>query len=312
MLAYEFMQRAMLAGALLGLIAPVLGVYLMLRRQVLMADTLSHVSLAGVAAGSLLGANPSIGGFVAAVIAALLIERLRGLYRTYAEVPVAILMTGGLATAVVLMSFGKTLSQSFSSYLFGSIVAVSDTQLGLIGGAAGVGLLFFAVFRRPLYALTFDEETAGISGVPVRALSTAFSVLTGMTVAAAMPVVGVLLVSALLVLPAALALRIAGGFFSAILLSVLIGLAGIFGGLTLSYTANTPPGGTIALLLLAFLLLGMAGQKLWLLGKRRANGGYAGRREQRGSSTSPRTIARVTHRTSKSQATNGKEGIETG
>ncbi|MEJ8306004.1 metal ABC transporter permease [Saccharibacillus sacchari] len=269
MLAYEFMQRAFLAGALIGLVAPVLGVYLMLRRQVLMADTLSHVSLAGVAAGSLLGVNPSIGGFVAAVAAALLIERLRGLYRTYAEVPVAIMMTGGLATAVVLMSFGRTLSQSFSSYLFGSIVAVSSTQLWLIGGATVLGLIFFIVFRRPLYTLTFDEETAGISGVPVKALSIAFSVLTGMTVAAAMPVVGVLLVSALLVLPAALALRIAGGFLSAVIGAVGIGLAGIFSGLTVSYVGNTPPGGTIALILLLFLLLGMALQKLRLLWKRK-------------------------------------------
>ncbi|WP_172257241.1 metal ABC transporter permease [Saccharibacillus deserti] len=284
MLAYEFMQRAFLAGALIGLIAPVLGVYLMLRRQVLMADTLSHVSLAGVAAGSLLGVNPSLGGFAAAVIAALLIERLRSVYRTYAEVPVAIMMTGGLALAVVLMSFGRTLSQSFNAYLFGSIVAVSETQLWLIGGAAAAGLLFFIVFRRPLYDLTFDGEAAGISGVPVRALSIAFSVLTGMTVAAAMPIVGVLLVSALLVLPAALALRIAGGFFSAIVIAVLVGLTGIFSGLALSYTENTPPGGTIALILLAFLLLGMALRKagLWISRRRHGKSGTRRKKERRG------------------------------
>ncbi|OWA33129.1 zinc ABC transporter permease [Saccharibacillus sp. O16] len=303
MLAYEFMQRALLAGTLLGLIAPILGVYLMLRRQVLMADTLSHVSLAGVAAGSLLGVNPSIGGFAAAVIAALLIERLRAVYRTYAEVPVALLMTGGLAVAVVLMSLGKSLSQSFSAYLFGSIVAVSSTQLGLIGAAAGIGLLFFSVFRRPLYAITFDEETAGISGVAVRRLSAAFSVLTGMTVAAAMPVVGVLLVSALLVLPAALALRIAGGFVAAMILSVGIGLVGIFGGLTLSYTVNTPPGGTIALLLLAFLILGIMAQKLWLMVRR--HGGY-GRRHTK-VVPAIKTVVRVTDRTEYRAAAQGKE-----
>ncbi|NGZ77824.1 metal ABC transporter permease [Saccharibacillus alkalitolerans] len=261
MLAYEFMQRAFLAGALIGLIAPILGIYLMLRRQILLADTLSHVSLAGVAAGALTGMNPSVGGFAAAVVAALLIERLRKGYRTYAEVPVAIMMTGGLALAVVLMNFGRTLSQSFNSYLFGSIVAVSETQLWLIGGATVVGLLFFFVFRRPMYDLTFDEEAAGISGVRVRTLTTAFSVLTGMTVAAAMPIVGVLLVSALLVLPAALALRIAGGFLSAVVIAIVVGLTGIFSGLTVSYFYNMPPGGTIALILLAFLLLGIGLQK---------------------------------------------------
>ncbi|MDO3413330.1 metal ABC transporter permease [Saccharibacillus sp. CPCC 101409] len=268
MFAYEFMHRAFWAGTFLGLSAPVLGVYLMLRRQVLMADTLSHVSLAGVALGTFMKWNPAMTGFAVAIAAGLLVEQLRRTYRTYSEVPVAIMMTSGLAFAVVLMSLGTNLSKSFSSYLFGSIVAVSDTQLRLIGGVALVGLLFFALLRRPLYNLTFDEETAAIGGVRVGPLSFAFSVLTGMTVAAAMPVVGVLLVSALMVLPAALALRIAGGFLSAILIAVAAGLTGIYGGLTASYYINTPPGGTIALILLVFLLTGIGCKRLTLIVRR--------------------------------------------
>lgn len=262
MLGYEFMQRAFWAGGLIGLIGPLLGVYLMLRRQVLMADTLSHVSLAGVALGSVLGWNPALSGFVVAVAGGLIIEQLRRSYRTYSELPVAIIMTSGLALAVVLMSLKQNLTKSFSSYLFGSIVAVSDTQLKLIALVAAAGLLYFIILRRPLYSLTFDEETAAISGVHTGWLSFSFAVLTGMTVAAAMPVVGVLLVSALIVLPASIALRMASGFTAAIIISISVGLTSVFSGLTASYYINTPPGGTIALILLVFLLLAIAVQKL--------------------------------------------------
>ncbi|MNI13996.1 High-affinity zinc uptake system membrane protein ZnuB [compost metagenome] len=270
MLGYEFMQRAFWAGGLIGIIGPLLGVYLMLRRQVLMADTLSHVSLAGVALGSVLQLSPALSGFAVAVAGGLVIEQLRRSYRTYSELPVAIIMTSGLALAVVLMSLKQNLSRSFSSYLFGSIVAVSDTQLGLIAIVAAAGLLYFIILRRPLYSLTFDEETASIGGVHTGLLSFSFAVLTGMTVAAAMPVVGVLLVSALMVLPASIALRIASGFSAAILISIGVGLAGVFSGLTASYYINTPPGGTIALILLGFLLCAIAVQKLLAFQKRRS------------------------------------------
>lgn len=259
---YEFMQRAFWAGGLIGIIAPILGVYLMLRRQVLMADTLSHVSLAGVALGSVMNLNPVLCGFAVAMIGALLVEQLRRSYRTYSEVPVAIIMTSGLALAVVLMSLKTNLSKTFSSYLFGSIVAVSNTQLWMMAAVCLIGLIFFICLRRPLYNLTFDEETASIGGVRVKGLSFAFAILTGMTVASAMPIVGVLLVSALIVLPAALALRISRSFATAIVIAVITGLAGIFSGLTASYQWNTPPGGTIALILLFFLLTGISAQKL--------------------------------------------------
>ncbi|GIP57187.1 metal ABC transporter permease [Paenibacillus sp. FSL W8-0186] len=259
---YEFMQRAFWAGAMLGIIAPVLGVYLMLRRQALMADTLSHVSLAGVALGSLLGMSPAVTGIAAAVLGGVLVDGLRRAYRTYSEMSVAIIMTSGLALAIVLMSLRTNWSKSFSSYLFGSIVAVNDAGLWLIGSVTAAGLIYLFVLRRPLYNMTFDEETAQISGMQVKRLSFSFAILTGMTVAAAMPIVGVLLVSSLMVLPASLALRMASGFTMAILVSVAAGWLGIFSGLTISYYVNVPPGGTISLMLLLMLLSAMLAQKL--------------------------------------------------
>src|SRR5690606_18127317 len=133
---------------MLGIIAPVLGVYLMLRRQALMADTLSHVSLAGVALGSLLGMSPAVTGIAAAVLGGVLVDGLRRAYRTYSEMSVAIIMTSGLALAIVLMSLRTNWSKSFSSYLFGSIVAVNDAGLWLIGSVTAAGLIYLFVLRR--------------------------------------------------------------------------------------------------------------------------------------------------------------------
>lgn len=264
MLHYDFMQRAFLASGLTALLASVLGVYLMLRRQALMADMLSHVSLAGVAAGALLRINPVWSGFAVAIIGAIAVEYIRRVYKTYSEVSIAIIMIGGLSSAVVLMSLNKSLNKSLSSYLFGSVVAINSGELLLLGIVAAAGTAFFFIFRRPLYQITFDEDTAKTNGLPVDGISLMFSVMTGMIVASAMPVTGVLLVSALIVLPAALAIRIAPSFNTAIVFSMLLGLTGAWMGLAASYHLSTPPGGTIALILLLFLLAGIGLRKLVL------------------------------------------------
>jgi zinc transport system permease protein len=268
MLHYDFMQRAFCAGGIIALLASVLGVYLMLRRQALMADMLAHVSLAGIAGGAYLHFNPTLTGFIVAVFGAIAVEYVRRSYKTFSEISVAIIMVGGLSTAVVLMSLNQNVNKSFSSYLFGSVVAVNQTELMLMMFAALIGGAFFVLFRRPLYQITFDEETAKTNGLPVKLISLCFSVLTGVIVAAAMPIVGVLMVSSLIVLPAALAIRIAPSFTAALFISMTTGLIGVFSGLTASYELSTPPGGTIALTLLFFLVSGIGVKKVVLkLGK---------------------------------------------
>jgi zinc transport system permease protein len=271
MLHYDFMQRAFFAGGVIAMIASVLGVYLMLRRQALMADMLSHVSLAGVAAGALLQINPALTGFVIAVLGAIVVEFVRRSYKSYSEVSIAIILIGGLSTAVVLMSMNPGTNRSFSSYLFGSVVAVQKTEILLVVVVAFIGSLFFYFLRKPLYLITFDEETATANGVPVKLISLLFSVVTGMIVAAAIPIVGVLLVSSLIVLPAALAIRLAPSFTAALWLAMMIGVAGVFSGLTASYQMSTPPGGTIALTLLLFLIMGIGIKKVVLKWNKQRN-----------------------------------------
>ncbi|SDX05424.1 zinc transport system permease protein [Paenibacillus sp. CF384] len=262
MLHYDFMQRAFCAGGLIALVASALGVYLLLRRQALMADMLSHVSLSGVAGGAYLHINPTAAGFVIAVIGAIVVEYVRRAYKTYSEISIAIIMVGGLSASVILMSMNQSIHKSFSSYLFGSVVAVSRTDLILMLAVAVIGIFFFYFLRKPLYVLAFDEDTAKTSGMPVSWISLGFSILTGMIVAAAMPIVGVLLVSSLIVLPASLAIRLSSNFTAALLISVGIGLTGVFMGLSASYELSTPPGGTIAFILLLFLISGLSFKKM--------------------------------------------------
>ena len=143
-----------------------------------MADTLSHVSLAGVALGFFLNLNPSLTTLLIVVIAAIILEYLRTLYRSYSEISIAILMSGGLALALVLMNLSGELRNEYQSYLFGSIVTITQEQVWILGFCFSRFALFF-LFKRPMYILTFDEDTAHVDGLPVRVMSMLFNVLTG-------------------------------------------------------------------------------------------------------------------------------------
>jgi zinc transport system permease protein len=253
-----FMQRAFIVGGCIALIAPLIGLLLLLRRQSLFADTLSHVSVAGVAIGAMLGWHPSIGATVIAVCGAMFMERLRRSYRAYSELSVAIVMTTGLSLALVLMSLQSGLHIRFQSYLFGSIVSVRTVDVWWIVTVCTGVLLFMGCFYRQLYCMTFDEDTAMVGGVRVHRLSMAFSLLAGLTVSVMMPLIGVLLVSAVVIVPAALAMRIVHGFVQTLIAAACISVMAMGSGLTISYTVGTPPGATIALLLVCMLLCGLA------------------------------------------------------
>ena len=255
-LSYEFMRRAFLAAIFIAGIAPMLGVFLVIRRQSLMADTLSHVSLAGVALGFFLNLNPSLTTLLIVVIAAIILEYLRTLYRSYSEISIAILMSGGLALALVLMNLsGGNSATSIQSYLFGSIVTITQEQVWILGFLFLVVFALFFLFKRPMYILTFDEDTAHVDGLPVRVMSMLFNVLTGVAIAMMIPIAGALLISAIMVLPAAISMRLGKSFNAVILISVVIGMIGMMSGLTSSFYLDTPPGATITLVFIALFLV---------------------------------------------------------
>ncbi|GIN70214.1 zinc ABC transporter permease [Bacillus sp. J14TS2] len=256
MFFHGFMQRAFQASFLISLIAPLLGLFLILRRQSLMADTLSHVSLAGVALGLLISINPTWTNILMVVIIAVLLEYLRMLYRSYSEVSIAILMSTGMALALFLMSLNQgSTTLNINQFLFGSIVTISTEQVWMLLLLTILIIGLYAIFRRAMYVLTFDEDTAFTAGLPTRTMSILFNVLTGVTIAIIMPIVGALLVSAIIILPAAISMQISKSFNGTILIGIPLALIGMFSGLITSYEYGTPPGATITLILVAIFIL---------------------------------------------------------
>ena len=256
------MRQAFQASFLIALIAPILGLFLILRRQTLLADTLSHVSLVGVALGLLVGVEPTWMNILVVVIASIILEYVRTVYKSYSEVSIAMMMSGGMALALVLMSFNDTTAMSLNTFLFGSIVTISKDQVLFLLVLTVMILILYLFFRRPMYVLTFDEETAFTSGLPIRVMSIAFNVITGITIAVIMPIVGALLVSAILILPAAISMRLGKNFNWVIGIGILIAMIGMFSGLTVSFYFGTPPGAMITLILLAIFVLILLVEKM--------------------------------------------------
>jgi len=256
MFFYGFMQRAFQASILISLIAPILGLFLILRRQSLMADTLSHVSLAGVALGLLLGFDPTWTNILVVVIVAGILEYLRKVYRTYSEISIAILMSGGMAVALVLMGLNESgATVSIQQFLFGSIVTISVQQVWMLLALTIIIIVLYGIFRKPMYTLTFDEETAYTAGLPIQVMSVLFNILTGVTIALIMPIVGALLVSAILILPSAISIRLSKSFNGVIAIGIGVAMLGMILGLIGSYYFGTPPGATITIIYITIFSL---------------------------------------------------------
>ncbi|WP_273450598.1 metal ABC transporter permease [Streptococcus ferus] len=256
MLAYDFMQRALLAVIAISLFAPILGLFLILRRQSLMSDTLSHVSLAGVAFGVLLGVSPTWTTLAVVTLAAVVLEYLRRVYRHYMEIATAILMSMGLAISLIVMSkSGGSSNVNLDQYLFGSIITISREQVLGLFAIAGLVLLLTLLFIRPMYVLTFDEDTAFVDGLPVTLMSILFNVVTGVAIALTIPAAGALLVSTIMVLPASIAMRLGKSFKTVIVIGILIAFIGMVSGIFISYYAETPASATITMIFISIFLL---------------------------------------------------------
>jgi zinc transport system permease protein len=247
MLESEFMRLALGAGAVVGVLAPAVGFFLVQRRQSLVGDGIGHVAFAGVAAGILLDLPPVLTALVAAVAGGVAIELLRSRGGTAGDQALALVFYTGIALGVVVVSLAGALDVDLFQYLFGSILTVTRTDLVVIATLGAVGLATVGLLYRALAATTVDEEGARVAGVPIGALNVAVATLAAVTVALSMRVVGILLVAALMVLPVSAATRIAWSMRSAFLLSLAIGLVSALAGLTISYYADLPPGGTIVL-----------------------------------------------------------------
>ena len=247
MLEFEFMRLALAAGAVVGVLAPAVGFFLVQRRQSLTGDGIGHVAFAGVAAGILLDVAPVLTALIAAILGGIAIELLRSRGGAAGDQALALVFYTGIALGVVLISAAGALNVDLFQYLFGSILTVTRSDLVLIATLGAVGLAIVGLLYRPLAGVVIDEEGARVAGVPIGTLNIVVAVLAAVTIALSMRVVGILLVAALMVLPVSAAERIAWSMRSTFVLAMVIGLGSALVGLTVSYYADLPPGGAIVL-----------------------------------------------------------------
>jgi zinc transport system permease protein len=244
----EYMQLALVAGLVVGLCAPLVGAFLVQRRMSLMGDGMGHLAFAGVALGAVLDVWPIWTALLLAVAGAILVERIRRRSRESGDLALALIFYTGIAAGTVLLGLDHSLNANLVSYLFGSILTVTRPDVVTV---AIVGLLILAVLAvagRALFALVIDDEAAEVAGLPVRMLNDVFAVLTAVTVVASMRVVGILLVSALMVLPVGAAQAVTHSFRGLLVASSAIGSLCVVLGLVIARLQGLAPGGTIVLL----------------------------------------------------------------
>ncbi|WP_066365447.1 metal ABC transporter permease [Herbidospora mongoliensis] len=248
----DFMRYALIAAVMVGLTAPAVGTFIVQRRLALLGDGIGHVALTGVALGFLTGTAPVATAVVVAALGAVAIEMVRARGKTSGDVALALLFYGGLAGGVMIIYLtpGES-TASLNSYLFGAITSVTSTDLWVIASLAVAVLALLTIFGRELFVLCQDEEVAKASGLPVRFLGLLIAVIASVTVVVAMRAVGLLLVSALMVVPVATSQQLTRSFRTTMALSMVFGVLATVGGLTSSFYLDVPSGATIVLLALA-------------------------------------------------------------
>ncbi|MEW1719876.1 metal ABC transporter permease [Streptomyces sp. NPDC093109] len=251
-----FMQRALIAAVLVGITAPAVGIYLVQRRQALMGDGIGHVAMTGVGLGFLLSWSPIWMATLVSVAGAITMELIRAYGRARGDIALAMLFYGGMAGGVLLINLAPNGSNAnLSTYLFGSLSTVSPSDVTAISLLAAFVMLVTVGLRRQLFAISQDEEFARVTGLPVRTLNLLIAVTAAVTVTVAMRVVGLLLVSALMVVPVAAAQQITRSFAVTFVLAVVIGTGVTLAGTVTSYYQDVPPGATIVLIAIGVFVL---------------------------------------------------------
>lgn len=252
---YDFILRGIIAGIIIGVLAPLIGIFLVLKRYSLIADTLAHVSLAGVALGLFFGLNPIVTALGSSVVASVAIEKLRTTKKIYGESALALFLSGSLALAVVILSLARGFNANLFSYLFGSIVTVSINDVYLILILAIIVAIVLFIFFKELLYTTFDEDSAKASGIATEKINIILIILTSLVISLAIPIVGVLLISALIVIPVITALQLKKDFIKTIIWAEFFSLVSIISGIFSAFYLNLSTSGTIVLIMLAIFIL---------------------------------------------------------
>lgn len=262
-LQYEFLQNSFLTGMIIGIIAPLLGVFIVVRKMSLIADALSHISLSGIAATMLAatyspffaGISPLYGGMLFSVIGALFIEKLRSVYKHFEELSIPIIMSIGIGLGVIFISLADGFNNDLFGYLFGSVSAVSRTDLYSIFFIGLLVVLIIIFLYKELFLLAFDEEYGKAQGIRGNIVHLIFIILVALVIAISIRIVGVLLVSSLMTLPVAASMRMAKSFKQTIIFSIIFGEVSVVGGLISAFYLDLAPGGTIVCISAVILII---------------------------------------------------------
>ena len=261
MLSYAFMQNAVFISACISILCPCIGIFLVLRRYSMIGDTLSHASLAGVTLGLLCGQNPILGAFVFTSVCGALIEFLRRYFSKYTDLILTIVLAFSVGIAITIISSGK-LKVNADSFLFGSILTVTQTDMILVLILSIVSVLALVLFYDQLVYIAYDEEAARIAGVRVKIINYIFAVLVASAVSMSIRIVGVLVLSSMIAIPVATALQLKKGFRTTLIFSIAFSIIDIMSALFISYYLNVAPGGFTALVSVFVLLIVIAANKM--------------------------------------------------
>ena len=266
-LSYGFVQKALIAGIAVALICSFMGTFLVLRRYSLFGDGIAHVAFGGVSVGLFLGVFPLWTAFIVSIFGGLGLQKLRQSTKISGDAAVAVVLVSGLAIGVILVSSSGGFSVDLFSFLFGSILLISNEDTAMILGISAGIIATLVVMQKQFLHLTFNEEHTKIAGLPVTVLNYAFVILASVTVVTSMRLVGILLISALIVIPNISAMMFGKGFKKTVIISMSISVISVISGILLSYYYNVAPSGTIVMIAVAILIGVLAARSAGLISK---------------------------------------------
>ena len=266
-LSYGFMQKALIAGIAVGLICSFMRTFLVLRRYSLFSDGIAHVAFGGISVGLFLGVFPLWTAFIVSIFGGLGLQKLRQSTKISGDSAVAVVLVSGLAVGVILVSASGGFSVDLFSFLFGSILLISNEDTIMILGISAGIIATLTIMQKQFLHLTFNEEQAKLVGLRTTLLNYAFVVLASITVVTSMRLVGVLLISALIVIPNISAMMFGKGFKKTVIISMSISVISVVSGILVSYFLNVAPSGTIVVIAVGILVGTLILKSTGLLGK---------------------------------------------
>ncbi len=256
-LSYSFMQRALISGVAIAILCSVVGLFLVLRRYSLFGDAVAHSSFGGIALGLMAGVYPLWTAYGVSLVSALIITKIKTKFNISGEASVAVLLSSGIAVGLVIIGISGGFTFDIFSFLFGSILLVSVNDTILILSLTGIILIIILLLYRQILYSTFNEEQAKVSGVPVEKINYLIVFMAGITVVTSIQLVGVLLISALFVIPNVTAIMYGKGFKNTALMSIGFSVFSVITGILISYVFDITPAGTIVLISIALFGISM-------------------------------------------------------